>query len=757
MRPALTVLGIALTVVLLARALWKGRRPSVVRRLLDALRPALQLAAIAATVIITGVSTPVPFVAIAVAAGLCLGAITGATLDLSIRGTRVMASRSVIGLGVWSVGLVASQVAGLANRAQLLQVGSAVAWFGLATAIGTFVGREPALRKTRASLLSAGCIGAFTVTLATLLSSGAGDDAVASTAPSGWTLVEVRTEDMTSTSFTTITHAPGSIEATVDSEGVGAKFTATYTVPPNQLVGGEQVVLDVTVSSFTSGDRQYFAALDVIQLLSSGWTGVAVNATAECVDPIGDAPLSCTPPMENLGTFVYDVPPPTAGGTFVIGVGALNCQCAMNWIYGPATAPPVDSAVVPPVPVDSGTSTDEAAGGAEEVTPDDEDISDEEALQAAAAGAVIAVLIGLVEMSEKTDPVDGGSDGGSAASIPHTPAAELPPPATADDVPGPNIRPPPDRAVVDAIADQAIQFAQDAIGPLVDYESVYDEIQRLRDRIARGEGQPGDMELLVALRDALWAIGRAERDRTVSAAASEAAVLAALETVLAVEAEFGKAAAGTFGPASAVIYSGFVETVANRDKGMAAALGHGAVGGASALVGTRSGPAIDGLGSAWSALRSGVGGGALNAAEDLGHQAVDSGGDPAAIDLNRTAGSALTGFVTGGAGAAVRPGVHVEVDQWGKTPPQPKLPRIVVEPPAPPRSPVDLSPPAGAPSALPPPPPRILPDTQQVAQRVSTDRAPSDMFPDSPELPPAACGCPVTRMVVCSIRVGTTS
>jgi hypothetical protein len=147
-----------------------------------------------------------------------------------------------------------------------------------------------------------------------------------------------------------------------------------------------------------------------------------------------------------------------------------------------------------------------------------------------------------------------------------------------------------------------------------------------------------------------------------TSAQRDAAILGALESVMGVEMEFGKAAAGTFGPTSAAMYAGFVEGVANRDKGAAVALGHAAVGGAAAWVGSPSSSSITQLRTTWTVLRAGGSGAAQNAAEDLGHQLVDSGGDPSKIDLGRTATNATVGAVTGMGTHMTVPSVHTELN-----------------------------------------------------------------------------------------------
>ncbi|MEQ1874992.1 MAG: hypothetical protein ABL953_14865, partial [Ilumatobacteraceae bacterium] len=466
---------------------------------------------------------------------------------------------------------------------------------------------------------------------------------------------------MTTTAFTSISHSTGSIQASVDIEGFGSSFSATYGPYPFELQPGVPVSIPVEVSANASGIIQRYTGMAVIPLTHAGWDGItSVGVEANCIDPIGDAPVSCTPPATVSGVFTYDVPAVTPGATLWIGVGVLNCTCGI-WAQYTESSAVVDTGVVdtgvpdtgvvdtdvvdtlPPLGSSSedGYYDDDYYDDDDDEPADDEDVSDDESLQTSIALVGIISLIGLVDLAEQRRGQPGPRDDPGGSGEPPLPTG------------GPS-----DGARADAIADQAIRFAQDATGPLVDYNAVYDQIRVLQERINSGNPRPGDMEELRALRDALWAIGQAERSGAVSAAAQEAAVLRELERLMEVEKEFGKAAAGTFGPSSAAMYAGFVEAVANRDKGAAAALGHGAIGGAAARIGTPSTSAINQMTTTWSTLRAAGGNAITNAGENAAQQMVDAGGDVSKIDLGETAGSALVGFVTGGAGHVVRPPVE---------------------------------------------------------------------------------------------------
>jgi hypothetical protein len=738
-KTALAIVGTAVSAALLLRSLRKGRAPAVVRQVFDAARSVLQLAAVVAVVVITGVRSPLPLLLIAVGVGLAAGSFIGSTLQLELREQRIFARRSIIGATVWGTGLVVAQLAGIADRTGAFRVGQAISWFGLAVAIGTFAGRSPRLGELRQRIaLGTVAGGALLVALAAAAypppTTTAAAGAPAGTGESRWVLDEVVTGAMDG--FTTFAHTPGSITAEINVDGYKATFTASYEpLPAAELFQGDQVEIEVTANATVQGTVQQYSTLDVIQIGIDGWTGAAVGVNVSCTDPIGEEPLYCTGPDSNQGTFTWEVPAAGSGSQFAIGIGVLNCSCEIVWVYEPTTAPQTDNSTggdpggdpggdTPIAPADSDTDSEAVA--------DDEEISEDEALGSAIAVVLISILIGLIDVAE----------------IPPGPSA---PPKSRTLPP-----PPPDPAYIDAMADQADQWALDAVIAGIPYEAITDQIREIRERAKLGQSQPGDAELLRAIRDALWAIGVRERAGTAATEEQNAAVLGALETVMGIEIEFLKASAGTLGPATATLYAGVIETIANRDKGLAKALGHGAVAGGSALVGSRAAPAMENLRGAMGILRAGGRNAAESAAEDIGHQLVDSGGDVTKIDPTRTAGSAATGFVAGAGARAMTPMFDGDVP----TPPRSgDLPTPAPRPRtgdlAPPRG-ADLPPPRPAGPPTPPrldndpayrPPPPVdttpapvdvyEPPTRPVSSGLpQTDMAPTDMFPDSPELPP---------------------
>jgi GDSL-like Lipase/Acylhydrolase family len=117
------------------------------------------------------------------------------------------------------------------------------------------------------------------------------------------------------------------------------EFEATYKPPPARLAPSSTLTLAITVTGKLTGrmDVQGFRVFDVIPLLGDRWDGrTAVTVGQNCNDPIGAAPIACTPPASAKGTFTIRVPTPTkAGETFNFGVSALNCGgvCYVRYEY----------------------------------------------------------------------------------------------------------------------------------------------------------------------------------------------------------------------------------------------------------------------------------------------------------------------------------------------------------------------------------------------------------------------------------------
>ncbi len=266
------------------------------------------------------------------------------------------------------------------------------------------------------------------------------------------------------TAFTTYNHSPGSINAQLTAPDYQATFSATYDVPPEVVEAGATVTLAVNASGSVAGTVQQFTSFDVILFVDDKWTGPGVSVGVNCSKPVGDYPLTCTPPASASGVFTVKFPGyATPDGVFKVGVGEMGTN-AITWEYtwqgGGANDPGAGS-------TDPG-STD-GGDGNDEITDDEFDAG-----SAAGAGAAAAtVLISLIETmgsglpGRRPEDGEGGADGQEhprSPWAPPTPEMTLEPPSL--DSVGPSLADmPPVEAVVAAATDSTLL---DQLGSILD-------------------------------------------------------------------------------------------------------------------------------------------------------------------------------------------------------------------------------------------------------------------------------------------------
>ncbi|MFV1992108.1 MAG: hypothetical protein ACC652_15355, partial [Acidimicrobiales bacterium] len=146
---AVMVAGAGLSVLVTAFALLTARRAARVRSGFEVARVVLGLGTVFVLAAVTGVSTSASLIALAGAAGLAFGFVQGRSLVVELRDERIFATRSLLGVGVWAVGLVAMQLAGLGSRTGLFALGQAVAIFSVAMLIGVMWGRAAPVQQAR--------------------------------------------------------------------------------------------------------------------------------------------------------------------------------------------------------------------------------------------------------------------------------------------------------------------------------------------------------------------------------------------------------------------------------------------------------------------------------------------------------------------------------------------------------------------------------------------------------------------------------
>lgn len=142
-------MSIVITVGSLLLALALARRRTPIRVGFDAARAVVGVGAIIVVALLAHTWAPAAAVVPAIVAGLGLGFGQGAALQVSPGAGGFYARRSPIAIGLWGVGILIVQAAGIAARTGLVQAGQAVAWFSACLWIGLMLGRSRPLRRAR--------------------------------------------------------------------------------------------------------------------------------------------------------------------------------------------------------------------------------------------------------------------------------------------------------------------------------------------------------------------------------------------------------------------------------------------------------------------------------------------------------------------------------------------------------------------------------------------------------------------------------
>ncbi|MEO1058163.1 MAG: hypothetical protein AAFY28_14730, partial [Actinomycetota bacterium] len=360
MRTAFTTLALLVSIAGVALTFIRIRKPMKVRPNFDLIRIAIALVTIVVITAVSSIGTAPAIAVVSTALGLGGGFLIGKQAEIWDEDGKLWLKRAGIGLIVWGASTVLLQAATIANRTELVDLGRFGAWFGIGMQVGVFVGRMEPLALARAAA-AASVAGAVWFGLPQPSDVDAQNDEgididdfdpetetflEGDVVPTDdrWVLVDTIVAPMDG--FTTFSHSSGSITATIEFEDLFAStFNARYEPPPDVLEPGSTLVMNLAVTgAVTVGETQQYSGLDVIQYTGQRWTDAAVGADASCTDPIGSEPLSCIEPQANMGIFTWDIPDSAIGLPLEIGVGALNCDCAIHWVYEfeEAATPAVD-------------------------------------------------------------------------------------------------------------------------------------------------------------------------------------------------------------------------------------------------------------------------------------------------------------------------------------------------------------------------------------------------------------------------------
>ncbi len=426
MRTLFTTLALLVSIGGVALTFITIRKPMKVRPNFDVIRIAISVVTIVVITTVSPIETAPVVAAVATALGLAGGFTIGRRAEIWTDDGKLWLKRAGIGLIVWGGSTVLLQAAMMANRADLVDLGRFGSWFGIGMQVGVFVGRMEPVALARAAAAASVAFAGW-LSLPTPESADAQDDDTVDEPVDGadsdggdasddvdrWVLVGTDVAPMDG--FTTFAHSPGSISATSDDErGYASSFTATYDPPPDVLIAGEELVMDVAVEgAITLGEVQRFSGLDVIQYSGRTWTDAAVGVGVNCYDPIGSEPLSCSEADSASGTFTWSIPASDFGGQLEIGVGALNCDCAIHYLYE------FEAAAVPETAATT-IDDDELTGGAglDEIEDPDPFDEDEIALDPIESESVEPSTVSVAPFPELDDEEKVGAAGmaGTAAA-----------------------------------------------------------------------------------------------------------------------------------------------------------------------------------------------------------------------------------------------------------------------------------------------------------------------------------------------------
>jgi len=166
------ILGLVLSLVGLVVALLLVRRETRIRPRLDAFRIVIVVGVAVLSMIIFSRAAPLWAVVPAVGGGLVLGWLQGRNLSVRVDGDKILAKRGMIAILAFAAGLIATQVAGLANRTGVVSLGVALSFLSAAVTAGLIAGRQPKLVQARQirgamiAVLVGGAVVSFSVALA---------------------------------------------------------------------------------------------------------------------------------------------------------------------------------------------------------------------------------------------------------------------------------------------------------------------------------------------------------------------------------------------------------------------------------------------------------------------------------------------------------------------------------------------------------------------------------------------------------------
>ncbi len=158
---AISIISVVVTVVAVGFAVLAALRPARVRVRRDAVMLVISLSTAIALGVIMKTRTPVEYLVAALLVGAVLGLAQGLRLQLREQDGTFLARRDILGLGAWGIGIAITQLAGLASRTGVIEVGQAVSFFGIAATGTLIVARQRELVRARSLSAAATAVAAI--------------------------------------------------------------------------------------------------------------------------------------------------------------------------------------------------------------------------------------------------------------------------------------------------------------------------------------------------------------------------------------------------------------------------------------------------------------------------------------------------------------------------------------------------------------------------------------------------------------------
>ncbi len=447
---ALTWVAIAGTAVAVALTLKMGFKSMPIRPVFDWARLGVQAGLAVLIPVASGVTTPLALIVGAVPVGVLVGFMQGQQLDVRVENAKLVAQRSATGFAIWGGGIVLVQIAAVASRSGLVQIGLGISWFSIGIGLGLIGGRAGKIKKARHQTVGAAAVAGVALLFIAgptgmVLSQDAGSQASNMSArenSTGPAAVSERQQALAVsfglsgllgqvcnqlgyTTYSTSGCKTGSGDydaaaAYVSTSGITGSGQAVdvgetgvyYTFPPGEYI--HYVEFDRCGLTGLAVDNSQSAALGVAR-------GIDAVIVAECPDetaePLPPAPSPSTaappPPREPAATTTTIRPTTTTSAPRSTTTTTASAPRSTTTTASTTTTLALGSEVVAPPEIRPEAATSGPSGG-HTITP-------EEALATALAGLVAAAAAGLLSVADASAAgealIDASSAGGQSGGL----------------------------------------------------------------------------------------------------------------------------------------------------------------------------------------------------------------------------------------------------------------------------------------------------------------------------------------------------